>query len=135
MWFSEPVTGFTAADVVVTGSATPSTVEVLGEGGSYRVVVGGVVGAGTVTVTVPAGVAIDAAGNGNRAAPTEASVEFAVVTSPLSLGGLAPVQQSADAGRSGAVVTYPLPTFSVGSGLRGVPAGARVVLPSRAPPP
>ena len=66
--FSEPVTGFTDADVTLTGTAgATGTVTVLGSGTTYNVAVSGMTGDGTVIATVPAGGATDAAGNTNTA--------------------------------------------------------------------
>ncbi len=66
--FSEPVTGFTASDVVVTGTASGTkTVTIAGSGATYTVWVSGMTSSGTVIVTIPAGVAQDEAGNGNTA--------------------------------------------------------------------
>ena len=65
--FSEPVTGFTADDVALNASSTPGdeAATVTGSGTTYTVSVSGMTGSGDVTVTVPAGGAFDAAGNGN----------------------------------------------------------------------
>src|SRR5205823_2474560 len=67
--FSEPVTGFDATDVDLTGTTAGGTLmaSVSGSGASYTVTVGGVTSAGTVVVSVPAGAAADAAGNASRA--------------------------------------------------------------------
>ncbi|MDH7601929.1 MAG: Ig-like domain-containing protein, partial [Armatimonadota bacterium] len=66
--FSEPVTGFTAGDVVIGGSAGGTkSVKVLGEGTHYLISVTGITTAGSVIVSVPANAAFDAAGNGNVA--------------------------------------------------------------------
>lgn len=64
--FSEPVTGFTAADVAVTGG-TLGTIS--GSGATYTFTVTAST-AGTVTVNIPSGVVNDAAGNTNTAANT-----------------------------------------------------------------
>lgn len=68
--FSEPVTGFTAADVSFTGSTATGTLvaTVTGSGASYTVTVSGMTGSGTVVVTIAAGAANDADNN-----PTAAS--------------------------------------------------------------
>jgi len=67
--FSEPVSDFTAADVSLTGSTTPGTLvtRVFGSGTTYEVTVSGMTGPGTIVAIIPAGVAHDAAGNGNPA--------------------------------------------------------------------
>jgi hypothetical protein len=68
--FSEPVTGFTASDVVVGGTAGASGVTVTGGPTAYTVTIARVARAGTVTVAVPAGRATDAADNPNTASNT-----------------------------------------------------------------
>jgi len=75
--FSEAVTGFTTGDVLLTGTAGATTAVVSGSGTTYNVAVSGMTQPGTVTVTVPAGVATDAAGNTNTASTsTDNSVMF-----------------------------------------------------------
>lgn len=63
--FSEPVSGLTADDVTLGGSAGPTIVEVTGEGSTYNIAVSGMTSRGTVAIEIAAGVAADAAGNGN----------------------------------------------------------------------
>ena len=65
--FSEAVTGFENADVTISGTAGATTAVVTGSGATYRVAVSGMTGNGTVTVTLAAGGAADAAGNVNTA--------------------------------------------------------------------
>jgi hypothetical protein len=65
--FSEPVSGFTAGDVTLGGSAGATTANVTGSGTTYHVAVGGMTTNGTVTASISAGVATDAAGNLNDA--------------------------------------------------------------------
>jgi hypothetical protein len=81
--FSEDVTGFTAADVILSGTAPgPLTAVVTGSGPTYTVSVSGMTGAGTVTAAIPAGAAQDVAGNLSLAATsTDNSVTFAPQTS------------------------------------------------------
>jgi hypothetical protein len=76
--FSEPVTGFTAEDVVLSGTARgPLTATVGGSGTTYTVSVSGMSGSGTVTATIPAGAAQDEAGNLSLAATsTDNTVAF-----------------------------------------------------------
>lgn len=67
--FSEPVTGFDAADVVIGGTAGPTTKVVTGSGPTYNVAVGGFSGSGTVTASV-----VDVAATANsNGAPSTAS--------------------------------------------------------------
>ena len=82
--FDSVVTGFSAADVSITGTAPGTlTAVVQGSGGSYFVDVYGMTGPGTVVVSVPAGAAVDTAGNPSTAATsTDNSVQFHVVAPP-----------------------------------------------------
>ncbi len=65
--FSEAVTGFTSADVVITGTAGATTAAVTGSGATYTVAVSGMSRPGTVIVSIPAAAATDAAGDLNLA--------------------------------------------------------------------
>ena len=66
--FSEPVTGFDASDVTLSGTATGSLqAAVSGSGPTYDVTVIGMSGDGTVVVDVPADTTTDLAGNANQA--------------------------------------------------------------------
>src|SRR3989442_564141 len=75
--FSKAVSDFTAADVTITGTAGGTkTVTVTGGPTTYTVAVGGMTN-GTVIATIAAGVAHDAAGNGNTASTsTDNTVTF-----------------------------------------------------------
>jgi uncharacterized repeat protein (TIGR01451 family) len=57
--FSEPVTGFDAADVNLAGTAGATTPAVTGSGADYTISVTGAAGPGTVIATVLAGAAAD----------------------------------------------------------------------------
>ena len=63
--FSEPVTGFTAADIAFTGSTATGTLVavVSGTGPLYTVTVTGMTASGTVVVTIPAAAATDSDAN------------------------------------------------------------------------
>lgn len=79
--FSEPVTGFTGADVSFAGSTVGGTLVAnvidLGNGMDYTVSVSGMFGLGTLVVSIPAGSAIDVAGNANLASTsTDNSVSY-----------------------------------------------------------
>src|SRR5437867_3636880 len=76
--FSEPVSGFTGADVTIGGTAGGTkTVTVSGGPSTYTVAVSGMTTGGTVIATIAAGVANDAAGNLNTASTsTDNSVSF-----------------------------------------------------------
>jgi hypothetical protein len=65
--FSEPVSGFTGADVTISGTAGATTATVTGGPVTYTVKVSGMTGAGSVVVTIGANKATDAAGNDNTA--------------------------------------------------------------------
>ena len=62
--FNEPVTGFTASDVAVTGTATTSTPVISGTGPTYNVAIP-VTTDGTVIASIGAGGVLDLAGNPN----------------------------------------------------------------------
>src|SRR5207247_8290178 len=75
---SEPVSGFTGTDVTIGGTAGGTkTVTVTGGPSTYTVAVSGMTTAGTVIATIAAGMATDAAGNGNTASTsTDNTVTF-----------------------------------------------------------
>ena len=83
--FNEPVTGFTGADVTLTGTAAASTATVTGTGTTYNVAVSGMTQTGTVTAAVIANGAQDLAGNLNMAStgggPTR-TVDYTDNTAP-----------------------------------------------------
>ena len=87
--FSEPVTGFTGSDVVLGGTAGGAlTATVTGGPSVYTVSVSGMTTAGTVTASVPAGAAMDAASNPSTASTSaDNSVQWtpADVTPPSVL--------------------------------------------------
>lgn len=77
--FSEPVTGFDGSDVSFAGSTVGGTLvaDVTGSGADYTVTVTGMIGQGTVVVSIPVGAVADAAGNGNAASiGTDNTVTF-----------------------------------------------------------
>src|SRR5205814_2259117 len=78
--FSEPVVGFTSADVVIGGTAGATTANVSGGPAVYTVAVSGMTVTGTVTATIPAGAANDAAGNLSAASTsTDNSVNYLAI--------------------------------------------------------
>jgi LPXTG-site transpeptidase (sortase) family protein len=79
--FSEPVTGFDATDIALSGTAGATTVFITGSDTDYTVEVSGMTGDGTVIAEIPAGGAQDAAGNGNLAS-TSADNEVTYDTTP-----------------------------------------------------
>ena len=76
--FDEEVTGFEAGDLVRSGTATGGQVAVTGSGSSYEIEVtdpSSDLSTGTISFSLPADKAADAAGNGNEASTsTDASV-------------------------------------------------------------
>jgi hypothetical protein len=77
--FSKPVTGFTASDVVFTGSTAGGTLAatVTGSGADYIVSVSGMTTNGTIVVTIPAAAAVDAGNQPNAASTsTDNTVQF-----------------------------------------------------------
>ena len=88
--FSEPVTGFTDADVTLGGTAGATTAVVTeiapNDGTTYNVAVSGMTVDGTVIASIPAGAAEDGAGNGNTASTsTDNEVTYTVPVVPVSL--------------------------------------------------
>lgn len=77
--FSEPVTGFTSSDVSTVGSTVTGVLSpaVIGSGTTYNVAIMGATGAGNVVASIPAGAAVDAAGNTSLASTsTDNTVAF-----------------------------------------------------------
>lgn len=76
--FSESVSNFATGDVAITGTAGGTkTATVTGSGTTYNVAVTGMTTAGAVIASINAGVATDAAGNGNTASTsTDNSVSW-----------------------------------------------------------
>ena len=76
--FGEAVTDFISSGVTLSGSAGATVANVSGSGTTYNVAVNGMTTSGAVTITIAAGVAHDAAGNGNTSVnPTNtATVTF-----------------------------------------------------------
>jgi len=87
--FNEPVTGFTGSDISLAGSTADlslATVTVSGSGANYTVNVNGLRGSGSVQASIPAGVALDAAGNLNQASTsTDNTVTFTETTTSLTI--------------------------------------------------
>jgi predicted heme/steroid binding protein len=79
--FSEPVTGFTNGDVTTTAPGSES-VAVTGSGTTYNVAVSGMTD-GTVTASILAGRAFDAAGNGNAASTSTDNTVTYDTTAPM----------------------------------------------------
>jgi len=84
--FSEPVTGFDAGDIVLAGSSAGGTLAATVTGGPtvYDVSVSGMTSAGSVVATIPAGAALDLAGNPSLAST---STHNSVAWAPSPAGG------------------------------------------------
>jgi hypothetical protein len=84
--FSEPVSNFTSTDVTVTGSAEATTVMVSGGPTTYDIRVSGMVLQGTVIVSIAAGAAFDAAGNGSMASTsTDNTVTYDTIAPTVTI--------------------------------------------------
>jgi len=83
--FSAPVTDFTTGDVTLGGSAVPGSAVVTGSGTTYNVAVSGMLGTGTVTVSVPAGVATSGIESNQASTSVDNSVVYDA-TAPLTSG-------------------------------------------------
>jgi hypothetical protein len=83
--FSETVTDFATGDVTITGAGT-GTATVTGSDKTYNVAVSGMAGTGTVTASLAAGVAHDAAGNGNAASTfTDNTVNYTITLPTVTI--------------------------------------------------
>jgi hypothetical protein len=80
--FSEPVVGFNSGDVFVGGTAAVGSVNVAGSGTAYTVTLDGIVGTGTVVLSVPAGGVADALGNPNQASGSATVTLTGPITPP-----------------------------------------------------
>jgi hypothetical protein len=78
--FSEAVSDFATGDVTLSGTAGATTATVAGSGTTYNVAVSGITTGGTVVASIGAGVAHDAAGNGNAAST---SIDNTVAYTPV----------------------------------------------------
>jgi hypothetical protein len=81
--FSESVSGFTGADVTLSGTAGATTALVTGSGTTYTVAVSGMANDGTVIASVGANGASDAAGNGNTASTSTDNTVTYDTTDPI----------------------------------------------------
>ena len=118
--FSEPVTGFNSGDVTFVSTAgTPLTATVAGSGTTYTVSVTGMTQDGTVTATLAAGIATDAATNPNTASTsTDNTVTFDFdedAPDPLTITLPADIVVQVSNGTTGANVNYPTPTTTGGT--------------------
>ncbi len=80
--FNESVNDFVTGDVTIGGTAGATTAVVTGSGKTYNVAVSGMTSSGTVSASIAAGVAHDAAGNPNEASTsTDNVVSFEYIPS------------------------------------------------------
>ncbi|HEX3151269.1 MAG TPA: Ig-like domain-containing protein [Gemmataceae bacterium] len=100
--FSEPVTGFDETDVDVSSSTVGGTLSksVSGSGADYTVSVTGMIGAGDVIASIPAGAAVDALNNVSTASTSTdntvyfnhvGSLQFSAPTYDATEGGFATI--------------------------------------------
>lgn len=110
--FSEPVTGFTASDITLSGTALPTTVTISGTGPVYTASVSGMSVSGTVIASIAANMATSTASSlGNTASTsTDNTVTYNVPAGTCVLTCPANITVSNTAGSCGAVVTFPAPT-------------------------
>ncbi|MFZ5877990.1 MAG: Ig-like domain repeat protein, partial [Chloroflexota bacterium] len=119
--FSEPVSGFATGDVTLGGGANPTTGTVTeiapNDGTTYDVAVSGMTSDGTVTASVGAGVAQDAAGNGNAASTsTDNSVVYDTVVPSVTIDQAAGQSDPTNSGtiHFTAVFSEPVTGFATG---------------------
>jgi LPXTG-motif cell wall-anchored protein len=86
--FDGSVTGFTASDVVLGGTAGATTAAISGSGPNYTIAVSGMTHSGTVTASIPAdaaqAVAIPTAGN-TASTSTDNQVDYIFTPTPLTV--------------------------------------------------
>ena len=92
--FNENVTGFTADDISLTGSATAEVSDLTGSGSGYTATITPATGAdGDLTIQVPADVAFDGAGNGNTESQSD-PVSVDLVRPTVVIMGVPPPPQT-----------------------------------------
>ena len=123
--FSEAVSGFTSADVTVSGTAGGTkTVAVSGGPSTYNVAVSGMTSSGTVVATIGAGAAQDAAGNTNTASTsTDNSVQFNLPSGGAPLTRFEENHAAVSSGPAGAWVQH---GQDIGSFSGGTAVGSNV---------
>jgi hypothetical protein len=104
--FSEAVTGFDQADVIITGIAGTPTIIITGSGTTYTVSVDGMVTGETVTASVPVNAAQDAANNNSSAATSsDNSVIYStdVIPSTILVNSILPTSRSIPVGATATI--------------------------------
>ncbi len=66
--FSENVTDFDISDIVITGSANPQNIAIIGSGANYTIQLSGIVSNGDIGVNIPQGGIHNSVGNPNQSA-------------------------------------------------------------------
>src|SRR2546427_725700 len=138
--FSAPVSGFSGAGVTISGTGGGTkTVTVRGVPSTYNVAVSGMTTAGTVIASIAAGVARDAAGNGNTASTsTDNSVSFDATPPTVTINQAAGQADPTNASPINfiAVFSEPVSGFSgAGVTISGSAGGAKTVTMSGGPRP
>ena len=115
--FSKRVTGFGTGDVTVSGTAGATTAIVTSSGATYNVAVSGMTSDGTVIVTIAAGVATDAAGNGNlSSASVDNTVTFDATAPTVAINQAGGQADPTNASPVNFTVVFSEPVTGFGSG-------------------
>ena len=134
--FSETVADFATGDVTLGGTAGATTATVTGSGTTYNVAVSGMTGPGTVTATIAAGVAQDAAANPNLASTsTDNTVNFDNVAPTATLAQAVGQTDPANGSPIQFTITFdePVTGFDASDVTLGGTAGATTAVVSGGP--
>jgi hypothetical protein len=134
--FSEPVSGFATGDVTVGGTAGATSAVVTGGPTTYNVAVSGMSTSGTVTASIPAGVATDGVGNSNAASTSTDNTVTYDVTAPTVTINQAAGQADPTGGSPinfTAVFSEPVSGFTNSDVIIGGTAGATTAVVSGGP--
>ncbi len=127
--FSEPVTGFTASDVILMSPGNTPAVTIVGDGANYTIEIANLTVGTTVTVSIPAGAAIDSDGNPNAASTsTDNSITFE--PKPVGQNTISEIAVGASFGGPNQVVVYdamidPTERYRIDVDLPGFSGGLR----------
>ncbi len=115
--FNKPVTGFTSADVSISGTAGGTkTATVTGSGATYNVAISGMTGTGTVIASIPAGAAQDSVGNANsESASTDNVVTFDFVAPTVTINQAAGQADPTNASPINFTVVFSEPVIDFGA--------------------
>ena len=104
--FDEIVTGLTAGDFSLGGTATGQVASLTGSGSTYELSVDTITGDGTVVPSIPAGVAVDVAGHPNEASTsTDNSVTYDTASPTLTTVTIASSNANTTLAKVGDTVT------------------------------